>query len=135
MAGADDVKTIPRLSEDAKADLEQTSGDQDTAQREAQQLGRNADKRDLAREANEADHDRSEFFRNSFERLVVQLVVFVAWGFMGLALLWGTNIMLGRYAWLTEEQMRDLQGILTGGLILGLVGDHVKRRTALNPLA
>ena len=89
----------------------------------------------MAREANEADHDRSEFFRNSFERLVVQLVVFVAWGFMGLALLWGTNIMLGRYAWLTEEQMRDLQAILTGGLILGLVGDHVKRRTALNPLA
>ena len=60
--------------------------------------------------------------------MVIVLIVFVIFGFIILAAVWGVNIVMGPSKWLTDDQMHDLQGILTGGLIIGLVSDHVKRR-------
>lgn len=128
MVGEDEEKRVRILTADEKAELEQADGNADSGQKEAQQLGRGANKRDLAAEALQNDHDRSEWFRNIFEKMVIALIIFVIFGFITLATVWGVNIVMGPSKWLTDDQMHDLQGILTGGLIIGLVSDHVKRR-------
>lgn len=128
MAGEGDEKRVRLLTPDEKAEFEQAEGSADLGQKEAQQLGRGANKRDLAAEAVQNDHDRSEWFRNIFEKTVISLIVFVVAGFGILTVVWGVNIALGPMKWLTDDQMHDLQGVLTGALIIGLVSDHVKRR-------
>ena len=132
MAEGGKGKKVRILTPGEKTEFEQGEGPADSGQKEAQQLGRGASKRDLAAEALQNDHDRSELFRGVFEKLVIALVCFLGVGFTILAVVWGINIILGPWAWLTDDQMHDLQGILTGGLLLGLVGDHVKRRTTHN---
>ncbi len=125
-AGEEIDKKIAVLSAAQKAVLEKKKGDDGTL--EALAVKRNKYSRDLAAEALANDHDRSEWFRFTFEIVVIVLIVAVALGFIVLAGTWCLNIILGPKMWLTESQMRDLQGILTGALIIGLVSDHIKRR-------
>ena len=89
MVGEDEEKRVRILTADEKAELEQADGNADSGQKEAQQLGRGANKRDLAAEALQNDHDRSEWFRNIFEKMVIVLIVFVIFGFIILAAVWG----------------------------------------------
>lgn len=107
----------------------------DTATAEARQFNSGLSERDVRREALESDHDRSEKFRNHFELAIIGMMWVVVTGFLILALVWAFNIGLpSKYRWLDKDQIHDLQGILTGGLLIGLIGDHVKRRMNLNQI-
>lgn len=112
-----------------------SGGLEDAAAQEAKQLSSGRSVRDIRREAEESDHDRSENFRDHFEKAIIFMMWVVMLGFLGLALVWAINMCIHTdLRWLTEDQMHDLQGVLTGGLLIGLVGDHVKRRMNLNQI-
>lgn len=103
----------------------------DASAAEARQLSSGRSARDLKRESEESDHDRSEKFRNHFERAMIFLMWIVVIGFLGLAAVWAINMALPeKVRWLDNDQIHDLQGILTGGLLIGLVSEHVKRRVS-----
>ena len=103
----------------------------DPAAAEARQLSSGLSARDLKRESEESDHDRSEKFRNHFENAIIVMMWVVVFGFLALAAVWAINMGLPEKArWLSKDQMHDLQGVLTGGLLIGLVSEHVKKRVS-----
>ena len=135
-AASNQAKLRVRPSVEERTLLEGPSsadGSEDAASAEAKQLGSGKSVRDIRREAEESDHDRTEHFRDQFEKAIIFMMWVVMLGFLGLALVWAINMCLHEdLRWLDEDQMHDLQGVLTGGLLIGLVGDHVKRRMNLN---
>lgn len=68
MARGDD-EPIKRIPPQPKAPPEPLAASgPDPAEEEAKQLSRGLDRRDLKKEADEADHDRSQKFKDHFER-------------------------------------------------------------------
>lgn len=142
MARGDDEQEKPRLIPPGAAEAEEAQVDSsadDPAAKEAAQLSRGVDARNLEREAKEKEHDRGEAFKDHFERISIIMldVLFVA--FVLLSAIWilhlilpeksvGTGWVSNFHGWLTEGQLDKITGILAGGIIAGLVADHFKRR-------
>lgn len=112
----------------------------DDALKEARQLGSGRPVRDLRKEAEEREHDRGEKFRDSFEFLAIA-AMYAIFGVMALiGIVWfahmifpekctAGNILSEHFCrWLIPEQVIIIQDILTGGIIAGLIADHIKRR-------
>lgn len=131
MAGGDGepTKRITALSAEEKARLEQKNGAEDEGTLEALAVKQNIYERDLDNEAKENDHDRKEKFRGNFELAMIYMMWSAVVGFLFLAAVWLANLTLPPcFRWLSEREIFGIQGILTGGLIIGLVSDHIKRR-------
>lgn len=113
------------IEEDAPSSV---PGEEDAGAREAQQLTRGLAVRDLKREADEADHQRSEKFKDQFELMALFSVWVLFVGFMGFGGVWVFHQLLPARGWLSPTQIADIQSLLTGGIITGLVADHVRKR-------
>lgn len=128
MSGKDEPadKKIPRPPKEAAGPA--PVGEKDDATLEAQQLNRGLTARDLAKEAQEADHDRSEKFKDHFETMALVTV----WGlfavFIVFGAVWAIHMVWPCIGWLTKPELDAIQSLLTGGIIAGLVADHVRRR-------
>ena len=83
---------------------------------------------DWKKDAAKREHARTQRFRDHFDLMVVCSMWVLVVGFWILAAAWASNIALGPMAWLKEDQINDLQGILTGGLLLGFLTKHIERR-------
>jgi hypothetical protein len=119
-------KFIPQLPEDAVADAPPANAE-DTGQEEALSLGRGLSSRDLKKEADEAEHDRSERFRNHFEWLATK---FLYGGAVALALIAGVWLWHTITPWhfLTADQLSHIQSLLTGGVLVSVGTNYMKRR-------
>lgn len=96
---------------------------------EAIQLSSGRAPEDLKREAAEAEHNRTERFRDHFESLAI-VTLYIAWAIvLIIALVWVYHL-LAPPCWfhLPAEQVKQLQWIVTGGVFAGVVGGHIKRR-------
>ena len=120
-------KRIP-ATVDTEPTVTTVAGVLDDAQLEAQQLNRGLDRRDIKKEAEEKDHDRSEKFKDHFELIAVVTVWLLFFIFVAFGLTWAWHLLAPKWGWLTKEQREAIQGLLTGGVIVGLIADHVKRR-------
>jgi len=99
---------------------------------EAAQFASGKSGREIAREAEEAEHDRAERFRGHFEIISIILIWVLAIGFILIGLAWLFHILgPADRRWLEEDRVDDLRGLLTGGLIVGVLTDHLRKR--LNP--
>jgi hypothetical protein len=127
-ADSEPKKQIPQSVVDAE---EPAPGEIDVGAQEARQLSRGLPVRDLKVEADEAEHRRTESFRDHFERVAICAlwVLFSSMGVIGGVWIWNLIMPVHSPAhWLDSDQMEKLQDILTGGIIAGLVADHFKRR-------
>lgn len=119
-------KPIPRLEEESLADSP-TSGEHDLGQEEALSLGRGLSKRDLAKEANEAEHDRSERFRNHFERIATWGLYLGAIAILAAAGVWFWHIITP-WHFLEPDQLSHLQNLVTGGVLVSVGTNYMKKR-------
>lgn len=59
------------------------------------------------------------------------MAVVTVWALFGAFLVfgfaWAVQVATP-WGWLTKEQFDLIQGVLTGGIIAGLIADHVRRR-------
>lgn len=59
------------------------------------------------------------------------MTVVLLWGlfliFCVFGVVWAFH-MVTPWGWLRQDQLDKIQGLLTGGVIFGLVADHVKKR-------
>lgn len=114
---------------------------EDDALREAAQIGGGRPIRDLKKEAEERDHERGENFRDSFEKLAIWTMYAIFGSMALLGIVWlihtvfpekcsaAVNVFgLQLCRWLIPEQVIIIQDILTGGIIAGLIAEHIKRR-------
>lgn len=87
-----------------------------------------ATEEDWKKDAARREHARTQRFRDHFDLMVVASMWVLISGFWVLAAVWALNVALGPVAWLKDDQVNDLQGILTGGLLLGFLTKHIERR-------
>lgn len=83
---------------------------------------------DWKKDAAKREHVRTQSFRDHFDKMVVGTMWVIVFGFWFLAIIWAINLTFGPYAWLDKDQLHNLQGLLTGGLLLGLLTKHIERR-------
>jgi len=99
----------------------------DQGQQEALSLSRGLAVRDLRREADESDHDRNERFKQHFDHVgiaalyVTALALLLAGGF------WFWHIVTP-WHFLAPEQLSVLQNMLTGGVLVSVGTNYMKKR-------
>lgn len=106
------------------------------ADKETQQIGSGASIPDLEGEARANEHRRNQKFRDHFELIFLLLLYALFACFIVLGAVWVLHMVLPEKAatswrphgWLSKEQLDNISGLLAGGVIAGLVADHVKRR-------
>lgn len=120
-------KSIPRLpDEEDAADLSPV-GAEDLGAEEALSLGRGLTKRDLKKEADEAEHDRSERFRDHFEWIATRGLYVVAFMILLGGGVWFWHIVTP-WHFLTANQLSHLQNLVTGGVLVSVGTSWMKKR-------
>lgn len=107
----------------------ESAGQDDDAMREAVQLSRGRTSRDIAAEARNREHDRTEVFRDHFELIAIITLYVVAACLAILLFCWLAHIVLPqRCQWMSKEQIGKVQGLVTGSVIARFALGHLKRR-------
>jgi hypothetical protein len=96
---------------------------------EAAQLSSGKSATELAHEANENEHNRSEKFKEHFERLAIITLWSLAVAMFAIGVVWLYHLVMpDTWHWLTEPELDTLKGLLTGGLIVGVLTNHFRKR-------
>ena len=99
------------------------------AWREAASLTRDASPEDLASDAASQEHDRSQRFKNNFEWMAIGGLWLGAVAVAAVGGVWLWHMAApSRWRWLTGEDVSHLQSIMTAGLLVGVIGNHFKKR-------
>lgn len=100
---------------------------QDSGTQEALKLTQGKTARELKKDADQKDHDRSQKFKDHFECIAIIYLWLAA---AALALGAGTWVwhMIMPWHYLSPDQISKLQTFLTGGIIVGVVSGHLKKR-------
>jgi hypothetical protein len=115
-------KQIPEIAEsDAPANND------DLGAAEALSLGRGLPARDLRREADESEHDRSERFKGHFDRIGICGLYVIASAVIVAAAFWFWHLVTP-WGFLTPEQLSHLQNLLTGGVLVSVGTSYMKKR-------
>jgi hypothetical protein len=101
----------------------------DQAYAEFEQLSRNVSPEELQREADRLEHHRNQRFKQNFEwiAIIALWLSFAAIAVIGVVWLWHLGAP-AKYRWLAGEDVSHLQSIITAGLLVGIVGNHFKKR-------
>jgi hypothetical protein len=101
----------------------------DPAQAEAAQLSEGLTKDELEKRAEVAEHGRTERFRDHFERLAIFALWVSAIAIALVGSVWLLHMVLPcRYRWLSTEDLSHIQSIVTTGLLVGVIGNHFRKR-------
>lgn len=96
---------------------------------EAKFLSQGKSQEQLELDAAEAEARRTEAFRDHFERLAIVSLYIVWFAIVLIGLAWLYHLLAPpTWSRLPDEQAGHLQSIVTGGLIAGIAGGHVKKR-------
>lgn len=121
-------KSIPGLSpQDEKTAKGQ--GRSEASAEEAKQFSSGLSTKELKDRAYRNEADRTEYFRDHFERLSV-ITLYVAWVLLLLAgIFWAYHLILPKsWHFLDPDQSDKIQTLLTGSILAGITRGHTKRR-------
>lgn len=144
-------KALPKgLSPDEAAALAVGESSNDAAVQEARQFATGEPANVFKKKAEENEADRTEKFRDHFERVSIWAMYSLFVTMFILGAIWllhmvlpescstRCNLMAGVFQmppicrWLSPEQVVVIQDILTGGLIAGLLAEHIRKRLGPN---
>jgi hypothetical protein len=124
-----ELKTIPGLSAVEQAAMEPPTGTADTGTKEAELLTQNLDPKEIAKRTAENEHNRTERFRDHFERVsIIGLWVVAALMAFSVAFWFWHVLFPVSWHWLNAEQVSKLQTLVAGGVIASTATGHLKRR-------
>ena len=122
-------KTVPALSPDERNVAEGEPSSDDQAIHETEQLSSGWSLDDLKSAAVRGEHDRTETFRNHFEIIAIVGMYLVAGLVFSSVLVWFWHILMPqKWHYLNSDQISAIQNLATGGLIVGIVLGHVRKR-------
>jgi hypothetical protein len=126
-------KTIPPgISQREGTGRAADSSRDDSGRLEAFQIASGLTIEDLKADAERQEHRRNQKFKDQFELIFTILIWLLFIGFVILGAIWFVHLIstpaFKLVHWLSEEQIDKVEGILTSGIIAGLVADHFKRR-------
>ncbi len=127
MSEDDDInKKIP----DQTPDMDAARGRRDKrGTAESKQLSSGKSANEIKTEAEQAEADRTEKFRNHFECLAI-ITLYIVWVSIVIVGLTWLYHLIAPPCWprLPDEQVGNIQAIVTGGIIAGIAGGHMKKR-------
>ncbi|MGN6124803.1 MAG: hypothetical protein ACTHOJ_17805 [Sphingomonas oligoaromativorans] len=120
---------IPEPFENAPASPPADPRPLDAAQQEAADFSSGKSRDELAEEAFRGEHRRNEKFRNHFEVMAICALWITAFAVTGIGSVWLLHMVLpAKYRWLSSEDLSHIQSIVTAGLLVGVIGNHFKKR-------
>lgn len=96
---------------------------------EVDSLSRNETPEQLERDAQRKEHSRNQRFRDHFEWIAIFALWVAAISITAVGAVWLWH-MAGpeKWRWLKGEDVSHLQSIMTAGLLVGVIGQHFKKR-------
>lgn len=122
---------IPGLPETEALAAGDTTASPDVAKAflEAASLSAGKSPDQLASDAAFKEHDRNQRFRDHFEMLAIFALWASAFAICGIGAVWAWHLVAApRLRWLSTEDISHLQSIVTAGLLVGVIGNHFKKR-------
>ncbi|HKR91371.1 hypothetical protein [Novosphingobium sp.] len=119
------IPGLPPVEQDASNE----SASVHKAWAEMELLSQNSTPEELEQDAVRREHDRNQRFRHHFE-LIAIIALWLTAGFVvaiGAVWLWHMAAPLC-WRWLSSEDVSHLQSIMTAGLLVGVIGNHFKKR-------
>lgn len=96
---------------------------------EAEFLSRNVSPEELQRDADQREHHRNQRFRHHFELIAICALWVAALAVTGVGGIWLWHMAAPTsFRWLNGEDVSHLQSIMTAGLLVGVIGNHFKKR-------
>lgn len=122
---APQIPGVPPTEQAASKD----SASNEQAFAEYEQLSRNASPEELQRDADRREHSRNQRFRHHFELIAICALWLAAGAIVVVGGIWIWHMIapLPR-RWLTSEDVSHLQSIMTAGLLVGVIGNHFRKR-------
>lgn len=119
----------PPSPEEEKVLLPSAPNGDDTGTQETKQLTRGLPEKELRKEAAKREHDRSERFRDHFENVAICSLWIIAFVLFAVGGTWFWHLLTpGGWHYLDTEQVTKLQNIVTGGIAVGIMSAHIKKR-------
>lgn len=116
----------PALNERARS---AAAGSDSKAQKEADQFGSKRTPEQLASDAAELEHGRTQRFRDAFEHMAIGALIVGCVTILVLAVIWALHLVMPpRMRWLSSEDLTHIQTLLTAGVLVGVVSSHFKKR-------
>jgi hypothetical protein len=124
-APAPQIPGIPSVEQTASFDTVSI----DRAWLEIQSLTRNATPEQLQQDADFQEHGRNQRFRHHFEKIAIAALWVAAIAVMGVGAVWLWHMGAPeKWRWLKSDDVSHLQSIMTAGLLVGVIGNHFKKR-------
>lgn len=107
----------------------QRSFEDQISTKEAKQLSSGLSANEIEKRERENEAGRAEKFRDHFEGIAI-VTLYIVWSVLVIVgLLWVYHIAAPPDWWhLPDQQVRQLHGIVTGGVLAGFASGHVKKR-------
>lgn len=129
VTSAEPESKIPGLSPEDVEALSGSGTDCDSGAAESRMFETGKSAEEIKKKAEEAEAERTEQFRDHFEKIIVFGVYSAAAFFALVCLCWTFNIILpDRWRWLTDAEISKLQGFVTGGVIASTALGQIKKR-------
>jgi hypothetical protein len=126
--GGEKPPRIPGIPPTEQAASSESSSNE-KALAEEELLSRNATAEELEREAAELEHNRNQRFRHHFELISIVALWVAAIAIAGVGGVWLWHMAAPEGSrWLKGEDVSHLQSIMTAGLLVGVIGNHFKKR-------
>lgn len=128
--GNEGLPDVPGPTEDDAKILEPSpDAAVDTGTKEAALLTRGKTEKELKKEAALKEHDRSQKFKDHFERIAIGLLWIAAASLLVIFMSWLWHMVTPSCLhYLDSEQLAKLQYLFTGGIVVGVVSGHLKKR-------
>jgi hypothetical protein len=128
--GGDSSGLIPGLPSVEQADAEGPPIDCiDKGTREAAIFASGAPEEDIKKKALTAEAERTEKFRDHYEKVAICALWIVSALFLVVVLIWFYHIVMpDGWQWLPPDHIARLQSLMTGGVLASLAGTHMKKR-------
>jgi cation transport ATPase len=124
-ASTPQIPGIPLTEQAASSD----SASVEQAIAEEEFLSRNSAPEELKKDAERQEHHRNQRFRHHFEHIAVCTLWLAAIAIASVGAIWLWHMIApSNLRWLTGEDVSHLQSIVTAGLLVGVIGNHFKKR-------
>ena len=92
-------------------------------------LSRNSAPEELQKDAERQEHHRNQRFRHQFEYIAICALWLAAIAIVSVGAIWLWHMTApSNLRWLSGEDVSHLQSIVTAGLLVGVIGNHFKKR-------
>lgn len=96
---------------------------------EEESLSRGATPEELEQDARTREHHRNQRFRHHFENIAIVALWVAAIAISIVGGIWFWHMAMPEsWRWLKGEDVSHLQSIMTAGLLVGVLGNHFKKR-------